>query len=392
VPDDTGTTADLKHTPLHGAHRELGARMAPFGGYDMPIQYEGILAEHRWTRENAGLFDVSHMGPGALTLDRPAGDAEQAHERIAGVIEALIPGDVKAMKPGKLKYSLLLNDEGGIIDDFMVGRPAAADQAGTLTVIVNAGTKDNDFAILERAAGDDAGVRRDDMDGLLALQGPKAAAALAAIVPGVEQMTFMDFGIFEWEGHALTISRSGYTGEDGYEILVPARAARALWDTLLADERVKPVGLGARDSLRLEAGLPLYGHDIDASTSPIEAGLNFAVNKRRKEQRDFPGAERILRELSGELNRVRVGLLVSGAPAREGAEIADETGTVIGKVTSGGPSPTLGKNIAMGYAPPSHSQPGAKLKVIVRGRSQDAEVTPMPFVPHRYVRKAPGGQ
>ena len=386
-------TEDLKRTPLHAAHVELGARMAAFGGYDMPIQYaEGILAEHRWTRENAGLFDVSHMGPGCLSLDVPAADMDQAHEKIASVIERLIPGDIRAMKAGKLKYSLLLNDEGGILDDFMVGRPNNMGRAGLLTVIVNAGTKEDDFALLESAAGDEASVRRDDLDhGLLALQGPKAAAALSAIVPGVERMVFMDFGHFQWEGHGLTVSRSGYTGEDGYEILVPAAAARALWDALVADERVKPIGLGARDSLRLEAGLPLYGHDIDTTTSPIEAGLNFAVNKRRKEARDFPGADRIMDELDGGLKRKRVGLFVTGAPAREGAEITDEAGNVIGKVTSGGPSPTLGRPIAMGYVPPSHSEPGTKLKVLVRGRPYEAEVTPMPFVPHRYVRTAPGG-
>ena len=385
-------TEDLKHTPLHGAHLELGARMAPFGGYDMPIQYrDGILAEHRWTRESAGLFDVSHMGPGVLSLDVPVSDMDQAHERIASVIEKLIPGDVRGMKAGKLKYSLLMNDQGGIIDDFMVGRPNNMGRAGMLTVIVNAGTKEEDFALLEETANDEASVRRDDMNGLLALQGPRAAVALSALVPGVERMTFMDFGYFEWEGHGLTVSRSGYTGEDGYEILVPAKGARAFWDALLADERVRPIGLGARDSLRLEAGLPLYGHDIDATTSPIEAGLNFAVNKRRKEARDFPGAERIMDELAGGLKRVRVGLFVTGAPAREGAEITDEDANVIGKVTSGGPSPTLGRPIAMGYVPPSHSQPGTRLKVLVRGRPYDAEVTPMPFVPHRYVRQAPGG-
>jgi glycine cleavage system T protein (aminomethyltransferase) len=393
VPDQDQTTETLMKTPLHAAHLALGARMAPFGGYDMPIQYkDGILAEHRWTRDSAGMFDVSHMGPGFLTLDVPAADMDQAHEKISALIETLIPGDVRALKPGKFKYSLLLNDRGGIVDDFMVGRPRDMGRQGVLPVVVNAGTKDHDFSLLEAACGGDASVHRTDMDGLIALQGPKAVDALSKVIPGVERMVFMDFDNFEWEGHTLAISRSGYTGEDGYEIAVPAKAAEALWDRLLEDELVRPIGLGARDSLRLEAGLPLYGHDLDETTSPIEAGLNFAVNKRRKENADFPGAERILAELNGGLKRVRVGLIVSGAPAREGAEIADEAGAVIGKVTSGGPSPTLGKNIAMGYVPPSHSQPGTRLKVIVRGRTQDAEVTPMPFVPHRYVRQAPGAQ
>ncbi|HEX8232510.1 MAG TPA: glycine cleavage system aminomethyltransferase GcvT [Caulobacteraceae bacterium] len=388
VPDENGQPDALKQTPLHGAHLELGARMVGFAGYDMPIQYrDGIVAEHKWTRGHAGLFDVSHMGPGFITLDIPASDPERAHECVAEIVERLTPGDFKGLKPGKFKYTLLLNEEGGILDDLLIGRPRHPGRQGALTVVVNSGTKEQDFALLEETCGDDGTVHRSDEDALLALQGPEAAAVLADICPDCTRLTFMDYGFFTWEGVGLNISRSGYTGEDGFEILVPREAARAFWDRLMQDERVRPIGLGARDSLRLEAGLPLYGHDIDESTSPIEAGLNFAVNKRRKEARDFPGAERMLRELGGELARVRVGLLVEGAPAREGAEIADADGKVVGRVTSGGFSPTLGRPIAMGYVPPAMSAEGTALKVLVRGRAQAARVAAMPFTPHRYVRK-----
>jgi aminomethyltransferase len=293
---------------------------------------------------------------------------------------------VLKLAPGKWRYSLLLNDKGGILDDFLVGRPRHPGRQGSLAVVVNAGCKDNDFAMMEAVAGDDAAVHRADDNALLALQGPEAAAVISAILPGASRLTFMELGWQPYEDEGVVVSRTGYTGEDGFEVLVPKKHARKFWDLLLSDERVKPIGLGARDSLRLEAGLPLYGHDLDETTSPIEAGLGFAVNKRRKENRDFPGAERILAELAGELKRLRVGLLVEGAPAREGAEILDESGAKVGVVTSGGFSPTLGRPIAMGYVPPALSAPGTRLKVSVRGREQACEVTPMPFVPHRYFR------
>jgi aminomethyltransferase len=385
VPEDAGQP--LKTTPLHAAHQALGARMVGFAGYDMPIQYAGIVAEHQWTRAHAGLFDVSHMGPAYLALRDVDGDAEAGWRAAAAIIERLTPGDFQALKPGKFKYTLLLNEDGGILDDLLVGRPAHPGREGAMTIVVNSGTKEQDFALLERTAGGAARLHRSDEKALLALQGPKAAAVLTELVPEAGRLAFMEYDTFLWGEVALNISRTGYTGEDGFEVLVPREAAEAFWDRLLRDERVRPIGLGARDSLRLEAGLPLYGHDIDESTSPIEAGLNFAVNKRRKEARDFPGAERMLGELGGELKRVRVGLLVEGAPAREGAEIADETGQVVGRVTSGGFSPTLGRPIAMGYVPPALAAPGAALRVLVRGRAQAAQVTPTPFVPHRYVRK-----
>ncbi|HLV83643.1 MAG TPA: glycine cleavage system aminomethyltransferase GcvT, partial [Devosia sp.] len=329
----------LKTTPLYEQHLAANGRMVPFGGYSLPVQYaSGIMAEHKWTREHAGLFDVSHMGPGFLTLNNPGGDAEADHAAVAAIIEPLICGDITGLKPGNIRYTMLLNDQGGVIDDLMVGRSPLL--GGALYIVVNAGTKDGDFAIIEAAAGDKARLMRADADNaLLALQGPEAVQVLARIAPGAEDLSFMQYRAFDWNGERLIISRAGYTGEDGFEILVSAANAARLWDALLADDRVQPAGLGARDSLRLEAGLPLYGHDLDASVSPIEAGLGFAVSKRRREAADFPGAARILAEREGAPSRIRVGLMVEGAPAREGAEILDAAGSVIGVVTSGGFAP-----------------------------------------------------
>ena len=377
---------DLKQTPLYERHVTAGGRIVPFGGYALPVQYPtGIMAEHKWTREQAGLFDVSHMGPSFLTLSQPSGDADADHAAIAAIIEPLICGDIAGLKPGQMRYTLLLNDDGGTIDDLMVGR--LAERPGSLYVVVNAGTKDGDFARIAEAAGDTGILHRADSGGLLALQGPEAVDIMAALLPEATQLGFMQVRDFDWNGVSVTISRSGYTGEDGFEILVPAHMTVALWDELLVDPRVKPIGLGARDSLRLEAGLPLYGHDLDMSISPIEADLGFAVSKRRREAADFPGAARILAEREGKLSRKRVGLVVQGAPAREGAEILDGSGTVIGVVTSGGFAPSLGKAIALGFVPPEHSAVGTALQVSVRGRAQPAEIVPTPFVPHRYFRK-----
>jgi aminomethyltransferase len=363
----------LKTTPLNAAHRALGARMVGFGGYDMPVQYEGVLAEHRWTREHAGLFDVSHMGQCRITGE----DATAQFERF-------VPGDYAILKAGRQKYSLLLNAEGGIMDDLMAGRP---DHDG-LYVVVNAGNKDADFAFLEANLAGDAKLNVLVDRALIAIQGPEAAEVMAAHEPLLAEMGFMDCARLILFGCDCFISRSGYTGEDGYEISVPADQAERVWTTILKDARVKPIGLGARDSLRLEAGLPLHGHDIDPSTSPVEGALTFALSKSRKERADFNGAARILKELAEGPARVRVGLSVKeGAPAREGAEIADMDGNVIGNVTSGGPSPTLGRNIAMGYVPPKFADLGTELKVIVRGKPAAAEVVAMPFVAQRYYRK-----
>jgi len=377
----------LNTVVLNDEHIKLGGRMVPFSGYSLPVQYpSGIIAEHRWTREHAGLFDVSHMGPSFLELAAPTGDAEADHAAVAALVEPLVSGDIAGLKPGQLRYTLLLNEEGGTRDDLMIGRSPR--MGGSLYIIVNAGTKDSDWAHIAAHVGERGKLTRADDGALLALQGPEAVAVLGAILPAVQSLAFMHYGSFEWNGARLIVSRSGYTGEDGFEILCDRDHAAALWNALLADARVRPIGLGARDSLRLEAGLPLYGHDLDDTVSPIEAGLNFAVSKRRREARDFPGASRILTEITGNLGRIRVGLFVDGAPAREDTTIFDADGIGIGRVTSGGFSPSLNRAIALGFVTPGHDTIGTKLQVSVRGRMQAAEVTSLPFVPHRYVRKA----
>ncbi len=364
----------LKKTPLYQAHVDAGARMVPFAGYSMPVQYkEGVLKEHLWTREHAGIFDVSHMGQARLRGVSPL-----------SAFEEITPGDFIGLKPGKQRYSVLLNKSGGIIDDLMAARP---DDDG-LFVVVNGACKDNDFKVIDAELAGQVTIERLEDRALLAVQGPEAAAVVGRHLPAALGMVFMDSRAMPGFGTNILISRSGYTGEDGYEISVPASEAERIWDLLLEDPRLKPIGLGARDSLRLEAGLPLYGHDVDETVSPIEADLAFAVSVKRREARDFPGAARIAKELAEGPARKRVGLRVlEGAPAREGAEIADESGAVVGVVTSGGFAPTLSAPIAMGFVPPALAQPGQKLKVIVRGKHQSAEVVRMPFAPHRYVRK-----
>jgi aminomethyltransferase len=362
--------------------------MTPFAGYAMPVQYPaGILKEHLWTRAHAGLFDVSHMGPAFLELLAPSGDGEADHRAVAALAEPLICGDIKGLKPGQIRYTLLLNAEGGVQDDLMIGRPAAPDQQGRLYIVANAANKAADFAAFAAAAGPAARLVRADDGALIAIQGPEAAAVTGALFPQVLGLGFMTFAELAFEDEPVTIARSGYTGEDGFEILAPAGIATRLWSRLLADERSAPAGLGARDSLRLEAGLPLHGQDLDETTSPVEAGLGFALSKRRLRALDFPGAARIAAERAGAPSRLRVGLKVlEGAPARPGAPIADEAGETIGVVTSGGFSPTLGAPIAMGYVAPAHAAVGTPLTVTVRGRAQGATAAALPFVPHRYVR------
>ena len=374
--------SDLKTTPLTGAHIEAGARMVEFAGYSMPVQYrDGVLKEHLWTRENAGLFDVSHMGPAILRL-KGGGDTAA----LAGLVEPLICGDLSVLAEGRQKYSLLMAVDGGILDDLMIGRPTGLGD-GALYLVVNAGTKEADFARIAAAFAGRAEVERRDDGALIAVQGPKAAAVVAGLLPSVADMGFMDVRMVAFASETLIVSRSGYTGEDGYEILVPEALADEVWNRLAADERARPIGLGARDSLRLEAGLPLYGHDIDETLSPVEADLGFAVSKKRLKAGRIAGAARLAAEASGGLTRRRIGLTVlEGAPAREGADIADPAGAVIGRVTSGGFSPSLGKPVAMGYVPPALADPGTELRVIVRGKAQRAVVTPLPFVPHRYHR------
>jgi aminomethyltransferase len=380
----------LLETPLAAEHRALGARMVPFGGYAMPVQYpSGIVAEHKWTREHAGLFDVSHMGPSFLTLREKSGEAEKDHAAVAALVEPLVTGDIRALKPGQVRYTLMPNGEGGIIDDLMVARSARIEHSGTLYIVVNAGTKDGDFAIIGKAAGDRAELHRADDGGLLALQGPEAAAVMQGLVPAACDLGFMTYGSYEWQGGRLVISRSGYTGEDGFEILVRREDAVTLWRRLLDDARVKPIGLGARDSLRLEAGLPLNGHDLDATTSPVEANLAFAVSKRRRAEGGFPGDARVKKELAEGAQRLRVGIAPEGrAPVREGAAINDiATGRRIGVVTSGSFGPTVNAPVAMGYVETAFATPGTKVAVDVRGKALPATVAELPFVPHRYHRK-----
>jgi aminomethyltransferase len=346
--------------------------MVEFAGYSMPIQYEGILAEHRWTRESAGLFDVSHMGQ--LIVAGP--EAEKG-------LEGVLPADLAILKDGRLRYSLLLNDEGGIVDDLMATR-----RGDHFYVVVNGATKAGDIAYLTERLP--RGVVLDHMkeQALLALQGPKAVEVLARLAPGVEQLGFMTGGAFDLDGGPAWISRSGYTGEDGFEISIPAARAPAVAELLAAQEEVKPIGLGARDSLRLEAGLPLYGHDLDTDTTPIEADLGFAISKRRRAEGGFAGWPRILREIEQGTVRRRVGLTVEGRqPVREGAAVVDSDGDEVGKVTSGGFSPMLEAPIAMAYVPAASSEPGSEVRLVQRGKIFQAKVAPTPFVPHRYHRK-----
>ena len=378
---DSPSAESLLETPLATLHRALGARMVPFAGYAMPVQYpSGILAEHNWTREKAGLFDVSHMGQ--AFLEGPD------HATTARALEALTPGDFLGLAPGRIRYTLLTTAEGGgIIDDLMVTRPAdAAD--GTLFLVVNAARKAIDYAHIAANLPEGVTLRPIEDRALLALQGPLAAAVLARHVPGAETMGFMTAADTAFDGIPVAISRSGYTGEDGYEISVAATEAEAVARALLAAEEVKPIGLGARDSLRLEAGLCLYGHDIDEATSPAEADLGFAVSKRRRAEGGFPGAGRIIAEFADGPARLRVGIQPEGrAPAREGTEIRDASGTLVGLVTSGGFGPTAGGPVAMGYVAAESAAPGTPLTLSVRGKDLAARVVPLPFVPHRYFRK-----
>ncbi len=342
--------------------------MVAFAGYDLPVQYPtGIMAEHIWTRTSAGLFDVSHMG--------------QVTVKGAGVdtmLEALMPGDFIGLKQDRIRYSLLLNDSGGILDDLMVTR-----RADDFLLIVNGAVKHEDMAHM-KAHGLPLVYHEDRA--LLALQGPKAVDALVRILPDVAALKFMQAIRLGWLGLDVWISRSGYTGEDGFELSVPASGALAFAQLLLDQPEVKLIGLGARDSLRLEAGLPLYGHDATPQTSPVEADLGFAISKRRKAEGGFPGAVKILDQLLNGAATRRVGLRVDGRlPAREGAEIY--VGDVkIGTVTSGGFAPTLGQPIAMGYVAIAHAADGTQVDIDVRGKRIAATVTPMPFVPHRYYR------
>jgi aminomethyltransferase len=378
----------LKTTPLHGLHTRLGARMAEFGGYDMPIQYaDGIMTEHNWTRSHAGLFDVSHMGPSFLSLPQ-LGGGDQAHRKVASIIERLVPSDIAGLAPGKVQLTVLLDANGGIIDDLMIGRPPRDDQQGMLYIVVNAGTKENDFSLIAKTAGAEAELHRADDRALIAIQGPEAEAVITGILPEAVPLTFMTFHEIKNTAFGNVIAtRCGYTGEDGFEILVPAEHGEAFANRLLEDPRVKPIGLGARDSLRLEGGMCLYGHDIDISKTPVAASLSWMVSKARRERGDFPGADRILRELKEGVPSRRVGIRPLGrAPAREGTEIQNTDGETIGVVTSGGFGPTVNGPVAQGYVDTTYTKTGTPLKLIVRGRALEAEVAALPFVPAKYKR------
>jgi len=371
LSDLDGPEIEILPLPLDAWHRARGGRMVEFAGYHMPVQYEGIMAEHLWVRESAGLFDVSHMGQLVFTGE----GADVA-------LEALLPGDIKGLGEARMRYSLLLAENGGILDDLMVTR-----RGDEIYMVVNGATKYDDIAYLLDHLSDDITINILEDQALLAVQGPGAVTALSRIVPGVEALVFMTAGAFDWNGTPLWISRSGYTGEDGFEISVPAEAAAALADALTAEPEVKPIGLGARDSLRLEAGLPLYGHDLDPETTPVMADLGFALSKRRREEGNFMGAERILLEREQGAVTKRVGLVVEGRqPVREGAAVIDGEGSDVGKVTSGGFAPTLGAPIAMAYVPVAMTAPGTVIQIAQRGKVHQATVTAMPFVPHRYVR------
>ncbi len=375
--------------PLDATWRARTSKFADFAGYDMPIQFEGLIAEHNWTREHAGLFDVSHMGPCFFALPKGHGlEGDAAHKKVASLIERLVPADIQGLKPGQVRYTMLLNADGGVLDDLMIARPAETGAAGDLYIVVNAGCKHQDWKLIgERTQGEANLVRADDRC-LLALQGPTAAQVAETVVaPELAEMGFMTVRRVETQRFGrLTVTRSGYTGEDGYEILVRAEHAKDLAEALLAHSEVKPVGLGARDSLRLEAGLCLYGHDLDPTTSPIEADLAWTIQKRRREAADFPGAKRILREYDLGAPRTRVGIRPNDrAPARDGVEVMKD-GKKIGIITSGGFSPILNGPISMGYVQSDFAAPGTGVELMVRGQARAATVVAMPFVPHRYHR------
>jgi aminomethyltransferase len=383
MPSDNQAN-DLKRTLLFDRHLALGARMVPFVGYEMPVQYRlGVLREHLWTREHAGLFDISHMGQALLVAD------DASHESVASALEALVPADILSLSPGRQCYTQLLTDDGGILDDLMVTRPAESGSAGTLRLVLNASRSAADQQHIAARLSPGTRLLPDPNSALVALQGPRAAECLSVLVPGAERMAFMDSRMMMAGRIECRIWRSGYTGEDGFEISLPADRAGEIWDRLLSDDRVAAIGLGARDALRLEAGLCLYGRDIDETTSPVEAGLSWLIGRRRREAGDFAGAQRILRELRDGPSRRRVGIRPDGrAPARGGTQILSATGDAIGIVTSGGFSPSLDAPIAMGYVAAAHSTSGTLAQLVVRGKPLPAHVVDLPFVPHRYARRS----
>ncbi len=366
------TAVPLKRTPLYALHREFGARMVPFAGYEMPVQYPtGILAEHLHTRSQAGLFDVSHMGQTRLS---GAG--------CVSALEALVPGDLESLAPQRMRYTLLLSEAGGILDDLMATRLPDG-----LFLVVNAARKEADLAHLRDRLGTSASIEPLADRALLAFQGPAATTVLSRFIEGIAALRFMSAAEVTIGGRQCLVTRSGYTGEDGFEISLPAGEAERFARRLIAEPEVLPVGLGARDSLRLEAGLCLYGHDIDETTTPIEADLAWTIGKRRRAEGGFPGVATILRQLAEGARRRRVGIRPDGrVPAREDTEIVDGAGNRLGKVTSGSFGPSVGGPVAMGYVDSAHAEEGAAVQLLVRGAARPARIVRLPFVPTRYYR------
>ncbi len=369
----------IKRTPLYDLHLELGGKIVPFAGYEMPVQYPlGVMGEHLHTRAKAGLFDVSHMGQAKLVANKAGEDA-------AALFEALVPGGIQTLQEGRMRYTQLTHETGGIRDDLMATR-----FGDTLWLVVNAACKDDDFMHISSALKEDATLEIADR-ALLALQGPAAGDVLAELMPASTDLIFMQAVWTSWslpdggESVDVLVSRCGYTGEDGFELSIAPEHAEILARTLLAHADVEPIGLGARDSLRLEAGLCLYGHDIDLTTSPAEADLLWSVPKRRRAEANFPGAETLNQHIEAGVAKKRVGILPEGrAPAREGTAIESLDGEPLGQITSGGFGPTLGGPLAMGYVPAAFSQPDTQVQLIVRGKALPARVVAMPFVPQNY--------
>jgi aminomethyltransferase len=370
----------LHRTALYDEHARFGAKMVSFAGYDMPVQYPtGVLTEHNWTRENAGLFDVSHMGQCSII----ASDFDTA----CAALEKIVPADLRSLAPGQQRYSQLLNEAGGILDDLMITRSAWKGMEGAFYVVVNAGRKLGDYAHLMSNLPDVVELKIWDGLSLLALQGPKAETVLSALDAKAKTIAFMHSAQLSLGGVEAHVSRSGYTGEDGFEISIRSEDAVKVWQSLLANDAVKPIGLGARDSLRLEAGLCLYGHDIDETTSTNEAGLMWSIAKPRREHGGFIGATRVQNEIITGVKRKRVGIKPDGrAPAREGTVIQNAAGRTIGLITSGGFGPTVNGPVAMGYVETEYASEGTPLLLIVRDKALPASVVKLPFVPNRFKR------
>lgn len=383
---DLADTETLKRTPLYDCHVAAGGKMVPFAGYEMPVQFEGVKQEHLWTRAHAGLFDVSHMGPCFLTLTDTSLEGDEAHAAIAALIEELVPSNIAGLKRCQARLTVLLNEDGGILDDLIITRPEPDELQGTLYIVVNGAVKHQDWALFEDTFAGRATLTRADDRCLLALQGPEAVDVLKDYFPGCEDLRFMQSKRMYWNDVRCGVARLGYTGEDGYEILIFAEPANALAKQLLADPRVKPIGLGARDSLRLEAGLCLYGQDMDPSRDPVEADLAWVIQKVRRERADFRGAARITKALADGPAEKRVGIRpLERAPAREGTEVHVD-GTKVGVVTSGGFGPTVDGPVAMGYVRTDLAKPGTAIDLMVRGKARRGEICALPFTPANYKR------